>query len=201
MNNHILSDMKYYILFGPPGAGKGTHASAIAEKYNLKHLSTGELLRAEIAAGTELGKQAKSLIEAGALVPDSVVEGMIETAFDTIKGFDGFLLDGFPRNISQAEDLDKILSKRGEQVTAVVSIMIPDELIRKRIAHRAAIEGRADDASDETITNRIKTYHTQTEPLIDFYKKQGKYGEVTTDAAEIEENRARVLSLMEKLAK
>ncbi len=193
--------MKYYILFGPPGAGKGTHASAIAEKYNLKHLSTGELLRAEIAAGTELGKQAKSLIEAGALVPDSVVEGMIETAFDTIKGFDGFLLDGFPRNISQAEDLDKILSKRGEQVTAVVSIMIPDELIRKRIAHRAAIEGRADDASDETINNRIKTYHTQTEPLIDFYKKQGKYGEVTTDAAEIEENRARVLSLMEKLAK
>lgn len=193
--------MKYYILFGPPGAGKGTHASAIAEKYNLKHLSTGELLRAEIAAGTELGKQAKSLIEAGALVPDSVVEGMIETAFDTIKGFDGFLLDGFPRNISQAEDLDKILSRRGEQVTAVVSIMIPDELIRKRIAHRAAIEGRADDASDETINNRIKTYHTQTEPLIDFYKKQGKYGEVTADAAEIEENRARVLSLMEKLAK
>lgn len=193
--------MKYYILFGPPGAGKGTHASAIAEKYNLKHLSTGELLRAEITAGTELGKQAKSLIEAGALVPDSVVEGMIETAFDTIKGFDGFLLDGFPRNISQAEDLDKILSRRGEQVTAVVSIMIPDELIRKRIAHRAAIEGRADDASDETINNRIKTYHTQTEPLIDFYKKQGKYGEVTTDAAEIEENRARVLSLMEKLAK
>lgn len=193
--------MKYYILFGPPGAGKGTHASAIAEKYNLKHLSTGELLRAEIAAGTELGKQAKSLIEAGALVPDSVVEGMIETAFDTIKGFDGFLLDGFPRNIPQAEDLDKILSRRREQVTAVVSIMIPDELIRKRIAHRAAIEGRADDASDETINNRIKTYHTQTEPLIDFYKKQGKYGEVTTDAAEIEENRARVLSLMEKLAK
>ena len=193
--------MKYYILFGPPGAGKGTHASAIAEKYNLKHLSTGELLRAEIAAGTELGKQAKSLIEAGELVPDSVVEGMIETAFDTIKGFDGFLLDGFPRNIPQAEDLDKILSKRGEQVTAVVSIMIPDELIRKRIAHRAAIEGRADDASDETINNRIKTYHTQTEPLIDFYKKQGKYGEVTTDAAEIEKNRARVLSLMEKLAK
>ncbi len=193
--------MKYYILFGPPGAGKGTHASAIAEKYNLKHLSTGELLRAEIAAGTELGKQAKSLIEAGALVPDSVVEGMIETAFDTIKGFDGFLLDGFPRNISQAEDLDRILSRRGEQVTAVVSIMIPDELIRKRIAHRAAIEGRADDASDETINNRIKTYHAQTEPLIDFYKKQGKYGEVTTDAAEIEENRSRVLSLMEKLAK
>ena len=101
--------MKYYILFGPPGAGKGTHATVIAEKYNLKHLSTGELLRAEIAAGSELGKQAKALIEAGALVPDSVVEGMIESAFDNIKGVDGFLLDGFPRNLSQAADLDAIL--------------------------------------------------------------------------------------------
>ena len=191
--------MKYYILFGPPGAGKGTHATVIAEKYNLKHLSTGELLRAEIAAGSELGKQAKALIEAGALVPDSVVEGMIESAFDNIKGVDGFLLDGFPRNLSQAADLDAILEKRGEAVTAVVSIMIPDYLIRKRIAHRAAIEGRADDASEETINNRIRTYHAQTEPLIEYYKKQGKYNEVIGDGAEIEENRRRVLALMEKV--
>ena len=191
--------MKYYILFGPPGAGKGTHATVIAEKYNLKHLSTGELLRAEIAAGSELGKQAKALIEAGALVPDSVVEGMIESAFDNIKGVDGFLLDGFPRNLSQAADLDAILEKRGEAVTAVVSIMIPDDLIRKRIAHRAAIEGRADDASEETINNRIRTYHAQTEPLIEYYKKQRKYNEVIGDGAEIEENRRRVLALMEKV--
>ena len=191
--------MKYYILFGPPGAGKGTHATVIAEKYNLKHLSTGELLRAEIAAGSELGKQAKALIEAGALVPDSVVEGMIESAFDNIKGGDGFLLDGFPRNLTQAADLDAILEKRGEAVTAVVSIMIPDDLIRKRIAHRAAIEGRADDASEETINNRIRTYHAQTEPLIEYYKKQGKYNEVIGDGAEIEENRRRVLALMEKV--
>lgn len=192
--------MKYYILFGPPGAGKGTHATVIAEKYNLKHLSTGELLRAEIAAGSELGKQAKALIEAGSLVPDSVVEGMIESAFDSIKGVDGFLLDGFPRNLSQAADLDAILEKRGEAVTSVVSIMIPDYLIRQRIAHRAAIEGRADDASEETINNRIRTYHAQTEPLIDYYKKQGKYNEVIGDGAEIEENRRRVLALMEKIA-
>ena len=191
--------MKYYILFGPPGAGKGTHATVIAEKFNLKHLSTGELLRAEIAAGSELGKQTKALIEAGALVPDSVVEGMIESAFDNIKGVDGFLLDGFPRNLSQAADLDAILEKRGEAVTAVVSIMIPDDLIRKRIAHRAAIEGRADDASEETINNRIRTYHAQTEPLIEYYKKQGKYNEVIGDGAEIEENRRRVLALMEKV--
>lgn len=192
--------MKYYILFGPPGAGKGTHATVIAEKYNLKHLSTGELLRAEIAAGSELGKQAKALIEAGSLVPDSVVEGMIESAFDSIKGVDGFLLDGFPRNLSQAADLDAILEKRGEAVTSVVSIMIPDDLIRQRIAHRATIEGRADDASEETINNRIRTYHAQTEPLIDYYKKQGKYNEVIGDGAEIEENRRRVLALMEKIA-
>ena len=192
--------MKYYILFGPPGAGKGTHAGAIAQKYNLKHISTGELLRAEIAAGTELGKQAKTLIDAGSLVPDSVVEGMIETAFDTIKGVDGFLLDGFPRNLSQAADLDKILEKRGESVTAVAGLMISDEMIRERIKGRAVIEGRADDASDETVNNRIKTYHAQTEPLIEYYKAAGKYWEVNVDGGEIAENRARVLALMDKIA-
>lgn len=191
--------MKYYILFGPPGAGKGTHAGALAQKYNLKHISTGELLRAEIAAGTELGKQAKTLIDAGSLVPDSVVEGMIETAFDTIKGVDGFLLDGFPRNLSQAADLDKILEKRGESVTAVVGLMIDDDTIRQRIKGRAIIEGRADDASDETVSNRIRTYHCQTEPLIGYYKAAGKYWDVDVDAGTIEENRERVLALMEKI--
>ena len=192
--------MKYYILFGPPGAGKGTHAGAVAQKYNLKHISTGELLRAEIAAGTELGRQAKTLIDAGSLVPDSVVEGMIESAFDTIKDVDGFLLDGFPRNLAQARDLDAILAKRGESVTGVVSLMIEDETIRKRIAHRAAIEGRADDASETTINNRIQTYLAQTEPLIDYYKAAGKYWEVCVDGGEIAENRARVLALMDKIA-
>ena len=122
---------------------------------------------------------------------------MIESAFDTFKDCDGFLLDGFPRNLTQAEDLDRMLEKRGESVTAVLSIMISDDLIRRRIAHRAAIEGRADDASEQTITNRINTYHSQTEPLIDYYRKAGKYYEVTADAEEIEENRRRVLNMME----
>ena len=192
--------MKYYILFGPPGAGKGTHAGAISQKYNLKHISTGELLRAEIAAGTELGRQAKSLIDAGSLVPDAVVEGMIESAFDTIKGVDGFLLDGFPRNLAQAADLDKILEKRGEAVTAVVALMISDETIRTRIKGRALIEGRADDANDETISNRIRTYHAQTEPLIEYYKAAGKYHECNVDGGTIEINRAKVLDLMETFA-
>ena len=192
--------MKYYILFGPPGAGKGTHAGAIAQKYNLKHISTGELLRGEIAAGTELGRQAKALIDAGSLVPDAVVEGMIESAFDTIKGVDGFLLDGFPRNLAQAADLDKILEKRGEAVTAVVALMISDETIRTRIKGRAAVEGRADDANDETISNRIRTYHAQTEPLIEYYKAAGNFHEVNVDGGTIELNRAKVLDLMESFA-
>ena len=132
--------MKYYILFGPPGAGKGTQASAMVQKYNLCHLSTGELLRSEIAAGTPLGLQAKALIEAGSLVPDEVVEGMIEAKFQGTEGVDGFLLDGFPRTIAQAEALDAMLAKTGEAVTTVVSIMIPDAMIHERIAHRATSE-------------------------------------------------------------
>lgn len=188
--------MRYFILFGPPGAGKGTHAGAIAQKYNFKHISTGELLRAEIAAGTELGQHAQKLIAAGSLVPDEVVEGMIENAFNTIKGFNGFLLDGFPRTLRQAEDLDKILAKRGEKVDAVISIMIPDEVVHERIRHRAAIEGRADDASKETINNRIKTYHAQTEPLIEYYKKAGNYHEVAGHPGTIEQNQARVLKMI-----
>ena len=170
--------MKYYILFGPPGAGKGTQASAMVERYNLRHLSTGELLRKEIAEGTELGLKAKSLIDAGSLVPDEVVEGMIDNAFKTTKDVSGFLLDGFPRTIAQAEALDSMLSASGEAVTSVISIMIPDEIIKERIRHRASIEGRADDASDETVNNRIKTYHEKTEPLVEFYKKAGKYVDI-----------------------
>lgn len=191
--------MKYYIMFGPPGAGKGTHAVAIREKYNLCHISTGELLRAEIAAGTELGLQAKTLIDNGNLVPDEVVEKMIAAKFDSVKNVDGFLLDGFPRTLRQAEDLDKILADRNCAVDAVISLMISDDVVKQRIAHRAAIEGRADDASEETINNRIKTYHSQTEPLIEYYTKQGKYHEVKADAATIKENRERVLSLLKDL--
>ncbi|MBR0297484.1 MAG: adenylate kinase [Bacteroidales bacterium] len=191
--------MKYYIMFGPPGAGKGTHAVALAEKYNLRHISTGALLRDEIAAGTALGKEAKKLIDAGNLVPDSVVEGMIETAFETASGINGFLLDGFPRTLGQAKDLDAILAKRGEKVNGVISIMIPDSLVYERIAHRALIEGRADDASPEIISNRIKTYHAQTEPLIAYYKEAGKYHECLGTKPTIDENRQLVLELMEQI--
>ena len=187
--------MKYYILFGPPGAGKGTQAGAIAKKYNLKHVSTGELLRSEIAAQTELGVMAKSLIEAGNLVPDYVVEGMIEHLFHTTRGVAGFLLDGFPRTTKQAEHLDKMLADRGEKVNAVISIMISDGTVRQRLKHRAEIEGRADDASEQTISNRIATYHKKTEPLIAYYKAAGKYLEVSGECGGIDEVREQLFDL------
>lgn len=190
--------MKYYIIFGPPGAGKGTQAAPLSKRYNLKHISTGELLRSEIAEGSELGKQAKALIDAGSLVPDSVVEGMIAQAFGKYKDVDGFLLDGFPRTLAQAMDLDQMLEARDEEVTAVISLMIPDSMIKERIAHRANIEGRADDARDEVVQNRIDTYHRQTEPLIDFYKEQGKYHEVESFGG-IEKVQKNICKVMDEL--
>ena len=191
------ANMKYFIFFGPPGAGKGTQAAAMVERYNLCHISTGELLRGEIAAGTELGRKAKALIDDGELVPDSVVEGMIENKFRTVSGCDGFLLDGFPRTIAQARALDKMLGKSLEEVTAVISLMIPDELIKERIKHRAAVEGRDDDARDKTIENRIRTYHEKTEPLVEFYRKAGKYNELD-GAGTIDEVRDRIRAVMDR---
>lgn len=189
--------MKYYILFGPPGAGKGTQATSMVERYNLHHISTGALLRKEIALGTELGKLAKDLIENGNFVPDEVVEGMIENEFNSISKVDGFLLDGFPRTLAQAEALDDMLSKRGENVTATVSIMIPDELVMERIKGRALKEGRADDASEEIINNRIATYHAQTEPLIEYYTKAARYHEVD-GVGSIEDIKDRIFNIMDK---
>lgn len=191
--------MKYFLIFGPPGSGKGTHSEAIVEKYGLCHISTGELLRAEIAADTELGRQAQELISKGNLVPDSVVEKMIEAKFEQTKDVTGFLLDGFPRTLAQAKDLDAILEKKGETLSGVISLMVSDDTARKRIAHRAIIEGRADDSSEEIVNNRIATYHKQTEPLIAYYKEQGKYFEVNGDSLTLEANRARVLELMDRI--
>lgn len=170
--------MKYFILFGPPGAGKGTQAAKMVEKYSLRHISTGDLLRKEIAAGTELGMKAKSLIDAGSLVPDEVVIGMIDNVFKTEKDIKGFLLDGFPRTEAQAVALDEMLKAAGSEVTSVLSLMIDDEEVVKRIKHRAEIENRADDADEATIRNRIKTYHEKTESVIRHYEAKGKYVEI-----------------------
>ena len=184
--------MKYYILFGPPGAGKGTQATAMVEKYNLHHISTGALLRKEIAAGTELGKLAKDLIENGNFVPDDIVVGMIENEFRSVTG-----VDGFPRTLAQAESLDEMLSRNSEEVTATVSIMIPDNMVMERIKGRALKEGRADDASEDVINNRIATYHAQTEPLIEFYQKKGKYHEAD-GVGSIDDIRERIFTIMDR---
>ncbi len=170
--------MKYYILFGPPGAGKGTQAKQIVEKYNYLHLSTGDLLRHEMAEGTELGKKAAELINRGDLVPDEVVEGMIRNKIAANRDVKGFLFDGFPRTIAQAEVLDAMLPEFGGKVDAVLSLTLPDELVYERILHRAMIEGRKDDTDRATIEHRISTYHSKTEPLISYYKDKGNYREI-----------------------
>ena len=193
--NPDAEKQKYYVLFGPPGAGKGTQAKLLQERLGYYHISTGELLRKEIAAGTALGKEAAKLIEAGNLVPDEIVEGMIEHEFETNKGVPGFLLDGFPRTVAQAESLDKMLAERGEAVTRVVSIHISDDEIFRRIKGRALVENRADDANDEIIKNRLKNYREKTEPLIGYYRIQDKFFEINAKD-KIEENYKLVSALL-----
>ena len=190
--------MKTFILFGPPGAGKGTQGVILAGKYNLCHISTGALLRSEIAAGTPLGTIAKDLIEAGNLVPDEIVENMIREKIRNTRDVNGFLLDGFPRTLPQAEVLGEMLAELGEEVTACLSIHIPEELVSERIAHRAHIEGRADDARPEVIQNRIRQYHERTESLIDYYRNAHHYVEVD-GVGTIEEVSARLFAAIDEL--
>lgn len=183
--------MKYYLLFGPPGAGKGTQAKLMVEKHNYHHVSTGDLLRQEIARGTELGNIAKQLIDNGNFVDDSIVVEMIGNEIAQNPHVTGFLFDGFPRTVAQAEILDKMLEKTGDAVEKVISIIISDKLVFERIQHRANIEGRKDDAAPEIIQTRISTYHAKTEPLIEYYKKQGKYHEINGEGS-IEEIFAKI---------
>ena len=163
------------ILFGAPGCGKGTQAALIKEKYNINHISTGEVIRDEISRGTELGKSMQNYIEAGQLAPDSIVIGMIRNQMKEHKDAAGNIFDGFPRTTAQAEAFDEILKEDGESVSVMIYMDVPEEELVSRILLRGKDSGRADDASEDVIRNRIAVYREQTAVVADHYSKQNKY--------------------------
>ncbi|MFW5793030.1 MAG: adenylate kinase [Bacteroidota bacterium] len=161
------------IIFGPPGSGKGTQSSLIVQKYNLVHLSTGDILRQEIEEQTAVGKEAKKFIDDGLLVPDEIVLKILYHKASDNALAEGFVFDGFPRTIVQAEILDKMLEKRKMPIDVVISVEVKEEELFKRMMGRAEDSGRSDD-NEETIKKRIEVYKNQTYPLIDYYRRQGK---------------------------
>jgi adenylate kinase len=165
------------ILFGPPGAGKGTQAVKIAGKFGWKHVSTGDILRAEVSQGTPLGLKVKSVMDAGHLVSDELLIEIMESVFVKNSSLPGFVLDGFPRTLNQAEELDVMLAKLGHSVTLVLALEVNEEELVARLLKRSQEQGRLDD-TEEVIKNRLVQYHHHTKPLIDYYKKKGIYKEV-----------------------
>ncbi|HHT34040.1 MAG: adenylate kinase [Proteiniphilum sp.] len=165
------------VIFGAPGSGKGTQSEMIAERYGLKHLSTGEILREEIASSTELGKLADSYMSKGELVPDCVVIEMLEELLAKQRDRNGFIFDGFPRTVPQGEALNQLLQRHGKRVNAVVSLEVEDEELIERLLRRGVISGRADD-NRQTIESRLKVYYRQTAPLKEFYREQGLLKEI-----------------------
>lgn len=169
--------MKKLIFMGPPGAGKGTQAKIICENYKIPQISTGEILRAAIQSGKELGLKAKKYMDAGDLVPDEVVIGIIRERIGESDCKNGFLLDGFPRTIEQAEALDQMLEELNLKLDAVLNLSVPDNELLRRLLERAKIEGRSDD-NEETIKNRLTNYNQKTLPLIEYYRKKGLLREI-----------------------
>ena len=194
----------HIILMGPPGAGKGTQAEKLIDDFKIPHISTGDMFRAAVRAGTELGKEAKKYMDAGGLVPDVVTIGIVRESLSKPECQAGFILDGFPRTTEQAVALDGILADLGIKLTGVVNIAVPDSELVGRVTGRrmckscgaayhvsfnpSKVRGvcdrcngalyQRDDDKEETVKNRLKAYHTQTEPLIAYYKKQGTYIEI-----------------------
>lgn len=162
------------VIFGAPGSGKGTQSARIVEKYGVSHISTGDVLRAEIKKGSELGKVAKGYIDQGQLLPDALIIDILASVLDSTQDSRGVIFDGFPRTIPQAEALKKMLSERGQDVSVMLDLDVPEDELIDRLIKRGQESGRADD-NLETIKKRLTVYSEQTSPLKDFYKAEGKY--------------------------
>ena len=180
-----ISKMFNIILFGPPGSGKGTQSERLIAKYGFKHLSTGDLLRREIAKNTPLGIEAKNLMDKGQLVPDEVVIGMISTCVDENPQANGFLFDGFPRTKTQSEALDKLLKLKQAEINVVLALQVSEEELVKRLLNRGMTSGRSDDNNEDVIRARIVEYHKKTSAVADYYQQFDKVvyvpGEGTVD--------------------
>jgi adenylate kinase len=187
------------VLFGAPGCGKGTQSELLEKKFGLSHISTGEIIRSQIKAQTPLGQQMSEYISRGELAPDSIVIEMVENYLNENKGIKGTIFDGFPRTTAQAEAFDTLLEKMGESVDIMIYMDVPEEELVQRILLRGKVSGRADDASEEVIRNRIKIYNQQTAVVADYYRAQGKYVAVPS-LGTIDEVFDRIAAEIEKLA-
>lgn len=166
------------VLFGPPGAGKGTQSQKLIEKHQLVHLSTGDLLRSEISKETALGKEAKQLMDQGLLVPDQVVINMISNCLDSNKNASGFIFDGFPRTVAQAEALDQLLTSKGASISGMIALDVADDELESRLLLRGKNSSRPDDANPEVIRKRIAEYKAKTAVVANFYKGQNKFNSI-----------------------
>lgn len=162
------------VIFGAPGSGKGTQSELLIKEYGLSHISTGDVLREQIAKQTELGKVAESYISNGKLIPDELMIDILDKVLDSMKDSKGVIFDGFPRTINQAEALDKLLAKRGSSLDIVIGLEVDEDELIKRLINRGKTSGRSDD-NLETIQKRLDVYHSQTNPLREYYIKKGKY--------------------------
>ena len=189
--------MKNIIIFGAPGSGKGTYSEEIKTKYGMGHISTGDVLRAEIHNGTELGLIAKDYIDNGQLIPDSLMIDILAKTYDSLTATNGVIFDGFPRTIPQAENLEALLQKRNTQVSVMIDLEVPDELLVERLLNRGKTSGRDDD-NEETIKKRLEVYYRQTAPLIEWYKNEGKYSYVQ-GVGEIDHIFADICKIIDKL--
>ena len=178
------------ILFGPPGSGKGTQSDRLVEKYGLIHLSTGNLLREEISNKTPLGKEAKKFIDHGQLVPDEVVIGMVDSFFDKHKDANGFLFDGFPRTVAQAQALDKLLTLKKTDIAIVLALDVTEAELINRLLNRGKTSGRSDDSDENVIKKRFAVYTNETSPVADYYKKSRKFKSIPGEGSIDEINAA-----------